>query len=234
MPIPTLATAVRSWRSACRVHSPSRKIPSWTFRLRRRPGYLDFVLAYWDSVAEQPAWVPTFSSSRPVNRRTCVDKCRYRRFQIPITRGTLALAARHSGLESSNGVAQPRIVSPTRHAAQACANVVRASPTATHDGLISGFIIGATQQTPRDRRDLPILWACAEPMFSSPTSVGYAPAASAVENEKRRSSTAQVSETALADLYAKYSPAIYAHCRRFLQGLRPPPRATLLRRLSCA
>lgn len=55
-------------------------------------------------------------------------------------------------------------------------------------------------------------------MFSSPTSVGYAPAASAVENEKRRSSTAQVSETALADLYAKYSPAIYAHCRRFLQS----------------
>jgi RNA polymerase sigma-70 factor (ECF subfamily) len=78
-------------------------------------------------------------------------------------------------------------------------------------------MIGATQQTPRDR-DLPILWACAEPMFSSPTSVGYAPAASAVENEKRRSSTAQVSETALADLYAKYSPAIYAHCRRFLQS----------------
>jgi RNA polymerase sigma-70 factor, ECF subfamily len=39
-----------------------------------------------------------------------------------------------------------------------------------------------------------------------------------VEDEKASSRTTQASETALADLYAKYSPAIYAHCRRFLQS----------------
>ena len=42
--------------------------------------------------------------------------------------------------------------------------------------------------------------------------------AGAVENDKRSSTSVQTSETALADLYAKYSPAIYAHCRRFLQS----------------
>jgi RNA polymerase sigma-70 factor (ECF subfamily) len=67
-------------------------------------------------------------------------------------------------------------------------------------------------------RDSSGLWSFAKPIFSSATSVGYAPAASAVENEKPSSKAAQVSETALADLYAKYSPAIYAHCRRFLQS----------------
>jgi RNA polymerase sigma-70 factor (ECF subfamily) len=39
-----------------------------------------------------------------------------------------------------------------------------------------------------------------------------------VEDEKGSSRATQASETALANLYAKYSPAIYAHCRRFLQS----------------
>ena len=67
-------------------------------------------------------------------------------------------------------------------------------------------------------RDLPALWACAELMFPSCIAVGYALPASAVGNEKGSSKTATASETALGDLYAKYSPAIYAHCRRFLQS----------------
>jgi len=66
--------------------------------------------------------------------------------------------------------------------------------------------------------DLPVLWPCVEPGFPSFTPVGYAPMAGAVENDKRSSTSVQTSETALADLYAKYSTAIYAHCRRFLQS----------------
>jgi RNA polymerase sigma-70 factor, ECF subfamily len=53
--------------------------------------------------------------------------------------------------------------------------------------------------------------------FSSSPCVGYAPAVSAVENEKGSSKIDSATETALAGLYAKYAPAIYAHCRRFLQ-----------------
>lgn len=67
-------------------------------------------------------------------------------------------------------------------------------------------------------RHLPVLWPCLEAGFPSSAPVGYAPAASAVENDQRSSTSVQASETALADLYAKYSPAIYAHCRRFLQS----------------
>jgi RNA polymerase sigma-70 factor (ECF subfamily) len=48
--------------------------------------------------------------------------------------------------------------------------------------------------------------------------VGYAHAASAVENQRLSAAGARAGETELAALYAKYSPAIYAHCRRFLQS----------------
>ena len=54
--------------------------------------------------------------------------------------------------------------------------------------------------------------------FPSPASVGYAAYASAVEKEQATSKAEVASETALAALYAKYAPAIYAHCRRFLQS----------------
>ena len=55
-------------------------------------------------------------------------------------------------------------------------------------------------------------------MFPSCAAVGYASRASAVENEKRSSKAASAGETALGELYAKFAPAIYAHCRRFLQS----------------
>jgi RNA polymerase sigma-70 factor (ECF subfamily) len=61
------------------------------------------------------------------------------------------------------------------------------------------------------------MWAGAEAMFPSSAAVGYASLASAVENEKGSTKTA-AGETALGDLYAKFAPAIYAHCRRFLQS----------------
>ena len=54
--------------------------------------------------------------------------------------------------------------------------------------------------------------------FPSPASVGYAAYASAVEKEQATSKAEVASETALAALYAKYAPAIYSHCRRFLQS----------------
>jgi RNA polymerase sigma-70 factor (ECF subfamily) len=57
---------------------------------------------------------------------------------------------------------------------------------------------------------------CAEGAFPSWTRLGYAAPASAVENEKASLSSAKASETALAALYARYAPAIFAHCRRFL------------------
>ena len=57
-----------------------------------------------------------------------------------------------------------------------------------------------------------------EAMFPSPTAVGYASPASAVENEKGSSKAALAGETALGALYEKFAPAIYAHCRRFLQS----------------
>ena len=61
-------------------------------------------------------------------------------------------------------------------------------------------------------------WASTQRMFPTRASVGYASAAVAVENEEPSSRASQASETELASLYAKYSPAIYAHCRRFLQS----------------
>ena len=67
-------------------------------------------------------------------------------------------------------------------------------------------------------RDLPALWACSEPVFHSSVAVGYAAPASAVENEKGSTKAEKAGEAALGALYAKYSPAIYSHCRRFLQS----------------
>jgi len=64
----------------------------------------------------------------------------------------------------------------------------------------------------------PVLWLCPELIFPSSAAVDYAGPASAVENDNGNSKAAAVGETALGDLYAKYSPAIYAHCRRFLQS----------------
>jgi RNA polymerase sigma-70 factor (ECF subfamily) len=64
----------------------------------------------------------------------------------------------------------------------------------------------------------------AAPMAECPTIIpprtwlGYAARASAVEDEKASSKTEPAGEAALAALYAKYAPAIYAHCRRFLQS----------------
>lgn len=63
-----------------------------------------------------------------------------------------------------------------------------------------------------------ILWQGTCRMFPPAAAVGYAYAGSAVENEKASSAREQANETELASLYAKYSPAIYAHCRRFLQS----------------
>lgn len=64
----------------------------------------------------------------------------------------------------------------------------------------------------------PVPWSGTHRLFHSRTSVGYASAAVAVEKSEASSRETQASETELASLYAKYSPAIYAHCRRFLQS----------------
>jgi len=64
----------------------------------------------------------------------------------------------------------------------------------------------------------PLLGACTEAMFSSSVAVGYASPASAVEKEKGSTKAASAGETALGELYEKFAPAIYAHCRRFLQS----------------
>jgi RNA polymerase sigma-70 factor (ECF subfamily) len=53
-------------------------------------------------------------------------------------------------------------------------------------------------------------------VFPSRAAVGYGGRVSAVEDEKPRSKADAATEAALASLYAKYAPAIYAHCRRFL------------------
>ena len=71
---------------------------------------------------------------------------------------------------------------------------------------------------PLIERKLPFLRACAEAMFPSSVAVGYASPASALENEKETSKATSAGETALGELYAKFAPAIYAHCRRFLQS----------------
>lgn len=72
--------------------------------------------------------------------------------------------------------------------------------------------------SPVSDRNLPALWACSEPMFPSCALVGYAPPASAVENAKGSSKANAAGETALGELYEKFAPAIYAHCRRFLNS----------------
>ena len=54
-------------------------------------------------------------------------------------------------------------------------------------------------------------------MFPSALQVGYASPTCAVEDQKQTES-ARTAEAALGALYQKYSPAIYAHCRRFLQS----------------
>lgn len=63
----------------------------------------------------------------------------------------------------------------------------------------------------------PSLWPVTSKIFPSSALVGYASAPAAVETQNA-SSKARSTETELASLYAKYSPAIYAHCRRFLQS----------------
>lgn len=62
------------------------------------------------------------------------------------------------------------------------------------------------------------VWTNDPHVFSSDAQVGYAPVASPVDKDNATSKTEPSSETVLADLYAKYAPAIYAHCRRFLQS----------------
>jgi len=54
-------------------------------------------------------------------------------------------------------------------------------------------------------------------MLPSILQVGYASPTFAVEEQKQTES-ARTAEAALGALYQKYSPAIYAHCRRFLQS----------------
>lgn len=55
-------------------------------------------------------------------------------------------------------------------------------------------------------------------MFPSTLGVGYAPWAVIVEDQKQSRKSALTGEAALGALYEKFSPAIYAHCRRFLQS----------------
>ena len=61
-------------------------------------------------------------------------------------------------------------------------------------------------------------WVGEASCFPSRSALGYAVRASAVEADKSNSKAGQASEAGLAALYQKYSPAIYAHCRRFLQS----------------
>jgi RNA polymerase sigma-70 factor (ECF subfamily) len=77
-------------------------------------------------------------------------------------------------------------------------------------------MIGATP-LPIDRGSS-LLGACSEAMFPSSAPVGYASHASAVENDKGSSKASAAGETALGELYEKFAPAIYAHCRRFLNS----------------
>jgi RNA polymerase sigma-70 factor (ECF subfamily) len=81
---------------------------------------------------------------------------------------------------------------------------------------LSASMISATQHPPDLGQSL--LGVCAEAMFPSCAAVGYAPHASAVENEKGSSKASVAGETALGELYEKFAPAIYAHCRRFLNS----------------
>ena len=66
--------------------------------------------------------------------------------------------------------------------------------------------------------DVTLPWLGVATTFPSAVPVGYAAPASAVENDKASGKADAASEAALAALYAKYAPAIFAHCRRFLQS----------------
>ncbi len=59
-------------------------------------------------------------------------------------------------------------------------------------------------------------WAQSAAVFHSPAGVGYDPSASAVDKDEAKAKADN--EAALAALYQKYAPAIYAHCRRFMQS----------------
>jgi RNA polymerase sigma-70 factor, ECF subfamily len=63
---------------------------------------------------------------------------------------------------------------------------------------------------------LPLPWAQTSAVFPSRAPVSYAADASAVDKDEAK--TKADNEAALAALYQKYAPAIYAHCRRFMQS----------------
>ena len=63
-----------------------------------------------------------------------------------------------------------------------------------------------------------LVWGRAEPLVPSSAGVSYAAPASAVEKEKASSKASAAGETALGELYEKFAPAIFAHCRRFLNS----------------
>jgi RNA polymerase sigma-70 factor (ECF subfamily) len=71
---------------------------------------------------------------------------------------------------------------------------------------------------PADAGTLALSWASATAAFSSRARVGYAATASVVQKNNATAEAAPASEAALAALYQKYAPAIYAHCRRFMQS----------------
>lgn len=68
------------------------------------------------------------------------------------------------------------------------------------------------------KADTPTPWPASQALFQMGLSVGYAAQSSDVAKGKDISQTVAGGETALAVLYQKYAPAIYAHCRRFLQS----------------
>jgi hypothetical protein len=61
-----------------------------------------------------------------------------------------------------------------------------------------------------------LAWSWTQAVFPSRARVGYAVPAVAVEKDEAKA--ASENEAALAALYQKYAPAIYAHCRRFMQS----------------
>jgi RNA polymerase sigma-70 factor (ECF subfamily) len=68
-------------------------------------------------------------------------------------------------------------------------------------------------------RGLPVLACALTPAgFSSCARVGYAGWATVAEKDEATSKAARAGEAALAALYQKYAPAIYAHCRRFMHS----------------
>jgi RNA polymerase sigma-70 factor, ECF subfamily len=75
-----------------------------------------------------------------------------------------------------------------------------------------------TSVAPADDGALILAWAQTAVAFPSRASVGYADTASVVEKDKAQAKAASENEAALAALYQKYAPAIYAHCRRFMQS----------------